>query len=414
MRVEHSPWRLPQLDRKRFRHADLMAALDEGLGRHAAADRSVAGASAEGRPIQRVVVGTGPTTVLAWSQMHGNEPAGTMALCDLLHFLAASTHDIAQRIRAAVTLVALPMLNPDGTERFRRQNAQGLDLNRDALSLAAPESRVLITHFEDHQPAFALSLHDQEPRKRVGSSRRRTAYSLSAPPPDLVSGSTGSAAQERAKRIFADIRRELERHADGRLTRYQAPHEPLAFCDNFQSRGTATLLFEAAAWDNDPEKQYLRMLHFRALAAALHSIATRSWERADPDDYGTLPENGDDPLFDVLIRDAMVCAAGVPPFRADVAIDYDDPLEFSAPTVADLGDLRQRDGALELDARGLFLHVDASALDNGSLLPGCAARLVARTGSEADSPAVWRIEDGPVTFEAGGSESEEPATHAGR
>ena len=37
----------------------------------------------------------------------------------------------------------VPMLNPDGAERYARRNAQAIDINRDALQLATPEGRLL-------------------------------------------------------------------------------------------------------------------------------------------------------------------------------------------------------------------------------------------------------------------------------
>ena len=42
------------------------------------------GTSFENRAIRRVTLGEGPTRVLAWSQMHGNEPTHTavLVLCE--------------------------------------------------------------------------------------------------------------------------------------------------------------------------------------------------------------------------------------------------------------------------------------------------------------------------------------------
>ena len=46
----------------------------------------VAGKSLEGRSIYLVKIGNGATKVMAWSQMHGDEPTATMALLDLFNF----------------------------------------------------------------------------------------------------------------------------------------------------------------------------------------------------------------------------------------------------------------------------------------------------------------------------------------
>lgn len=394
-RIEHTRWRVPGLEHERLRQAEVRRALDDALRGHATA-RDVLGVSAEGRPIERVTVGHGAIGVLAWSQMHGNEPAGTMALVDVLHFLAAAEERVALRITDALHLVAVPMLNPDGAERFERRNAQGIDPNRDALALATPELRLLVSLYEELSPSFALSLHDQEPRKRVGASKRRTAFSVSAPSFDPVSGGTGASAQIRAKQVFADIRDRVAPLVDDRLTRYQAPYEPRAVCDNFQSRGTSTLLFEAAAWENDAEKQYLRSVYFHALVAALDSIATGSWQKADVDDYGALAQNGDEPLADLVVRGGVLCIAGMPEFAADLAIRYEQPLRLEGAVIQDVGDLRDLDGAHEIDATGRFLHVDRAALEDGALRPGCRARIVARAGPGKADPVVWRIDGGGV------------------
>ena len=46
-----------------------------------------AGKSVEGRVIYKVKIGNGPTKILMWSQMHGNEPTTTKGLFDFFNFL---------------------------------------------------------------------------------------------------------------------------------------------------------------------------------------------------------------------------------------------------------------------------------------------------------------------------------------
>src|SRR5436190_20113149 len=94
------------------------------------------GESLENRSINMLTVGTGPFRVMLWSQMHGDEPTATAALFDVFEYLQRHRADPSvQRLLSALTLYIVPMLNPDGAERFQRRNAQNLDLNRDALSL---------------------------------------------------------------------------------------------------------------------------------------------------------------------------------------------------------------------------------------------------------------------------------------
>jgi len=101
------------------------------------------GASLENRSIDMISVGTGPFRVLLWSQMHGDEPTATAALFDVFEYFQRHRTDPAvQRILSSLTLYVVPMLNPDGAERFQRRNAQNIDVNRDALSLQTPEGQL--------------------------------------------------------------------------------------------------------------------------------------------------------------------------------------------------------------------------------------------------------------------------------
>ncbi len=80
--------------------------------------------------------------------IHGDEPAGPLALQRLLE-ADAWPRD------AAVWL--LPCLNPTGFPLNRRENASGVDLNRDYRHQLTPEVRAHIAWLE-RQPAFDVTL----------------------------------------------------------------------------------------------------------------------------------------------------------------------------------------------------------------------------------------------------------------
>jgi protein MpaA len=83
----------------------------------------VIGHSVQQRPISVVhVAGTGPR-ILVVGCIHGNEPAGIAIVRAL------------ERTHPRADLWLVPVLNPDGLEAGTRQNARGVDLNRNFPSL---------------------------------------------------------------------------------------------------------------------------------------------------------------------------------------------------------------------------------------------------------------------------------------
>ena len=71
------------------------------------------GRSVEGRPLRHVRWGTGKTSVLLWSQMHGDESTASMALADLFRFLGEHPDDPrVQALRANTTLHFFPFCTP--------------------------------------------------------------------------------------------------------------------------------------------------------------------------------------------------------------------------------------------------------------------------------------------------------------
>jgi predicted deacylase len=84
---------------------------------------SVIGLSNRARPIHSVRLGEGATVVFLQAGIHANEPTGTTALINLLKDLS-NTSPRSQEIREALTIVAIPQLNPDGSDWYQRENDQ--------------------------------------------------------------------------------------------------------------------------------------------------------------------------------------------------------------------------------------------------------------------------------------------------
>ena len=392
----HGRHRVEAIAARRFTHAELWGALGPLVDGAAGMRREEVGRSAEGRPLWAVRHGSGPTRVLLWSQMHGNESTATMALADVLRFLAESPgHPLARRVRERLTLVAVPMLNPDGAERFQRRNAQGIDVNRDARALATPEGRALRELQRAFRPDFGFNLHDQDVRARVGASDRLAAIALLAPPLDEA-GSIDE-TRDRARRVAAVVRGAVEPLVAGHVTRYDDTYNPRAFGDAMQRWGTSTVLIESGGWRDDPEKQYLRRVNFVALLAALDAIAGGEYASAAPAAYESLPENGRQ-VNDLLVRGARVALPGAEPFRADLAVDYQDAPARTGGRVVDVGDLAELAARDTLDATGLFLHPAPAMLAGDAagraLTTGAPAHFTLRRGPEPASEAVWTVEGG--------------------
>lgn len=363
-------YRVSAIADRRFTHAEYWSAIAPALASPALRTTPV-GASIQGRALQAITFGDGPTTVLLWSQMHGDESTASMALADIFAWLAADGDD-ARRSRLAreLTVVFLPMLNPDGAEQFERENAVGIDINRDARRLSSPEARALKALRDSIAPAFGFNLHDQSARIRVGRTGAQAAISLLAPAFDAER--SYNPVRSRARLVAATIVEALRPPLEGRVAKYDDTFNPRAFGDLIQQWGTSTVLIESGAIAGDPEKQQLRAHNVVAILAALDAIATGGYRDADPDAYESLPFNAGG-AYDVLLMGGSVVLPGQPPTRADVAINYDDPVAKTGGTVREVGDL---EGAVALDTvdmTGRELHPATGVLTNGALLIGARA-----------------------------------------
>ncbi len=142
------------------------------------------GTTAEGRDIPMLVLSDKPIKdaaeakasarpiVLLMGNIHAGEVEGKEALLMLARDLVLA--DGAGVLEDLVVLV-LPNYNADGNERIdpknrshqtgpsggvgERENADGLDLNRDYVKMDAPETRALIRLFNEWDPAIVVDCH---------------------------------------------------------------------------------------------------------------------------------------------------------------------------------------------------------------------------------------------------------------
>lgn len=97
------------------------------------------GTSAQGRPISAVRIGNGPRKLVLVGATHGFPERNTF---ELVEQLAAHFRNDPALVPSGVRLYIIPLLNPDGLALGRRQNANGVDLNRnmDTSADACPEN----------------------------------------------------------------------------------------------------------------------------------------------------------------------------------------------------------------------------------------------------------------------------------
>ena len=213
--------RVSSITSRRFTHAELWGALDPFV-RAPGLSVSDIGRSVQGRPIRAVTFGTGPVTVLLWSQMHGDESTASMSLADLIAWFASPAPEHASlrnALASKLKIVMIPMLNPDGAELFQRENAVGVDVNRDARNLATPEARALKSLRDSIKPAFGFNLHDQNARTLTGNNGNQVAIALLAPAADeeRTYGPTRTTARLVASVIASVLKTEIP----GRLCEVQ-------------------------------------------------------------------------------------------------------------------------------------------------------------------------------------------------
>ena len=327
--------------------------------------QEVIGQSNDGRNLHHVWFGKGPTHILLWSQMHGDEPTATSALFDFHHYVRTHRNDpIVRRMLDNLTIHVVPMLNPDGAERYQRRNAQDIDINRDAVRLQTPEGRALKALRDRINPVLGFNLHNQNWSTSVGFPPKPASISLLA-----VSFNRERTDNEKrilAKKTSAIIREAIEPLMPGQIGRYDDEFEVRAFGDNIAKWGTGVVLIETGpAPGDDPDRTLIRA-NFVAIVTALDALASGRVKKADAKRYETLPFNESRLLHTVITGATLVGNPKLTPYIADIGISG---TRIVRRTTAESGNTS---GSPEFNAGAIY---GAASSANGKRALGLSARI---------------------------------------
>lgn len=213
------------------------------------------GKSVQQRSIYQVKIGTGKTKILIWSQMHGNEPTTTKGLFDFFNFLASNTVE-SIRIKSQYTLLCVPMLNPDGAFAYTRENANAIDLNRDAFSATQPEMKLLKALYEDFRPDYCYNLHDQ--RTIFGTTGLNLPATISFLAPAFNEKRDYNLVRLKAISIINRMNDALSQYIPNQIGRFDDSYNVNCTGDYFTTQNTPTILFEAGHYPNDYKREESR------------------------------------------------------------------------------------------------------------------------------------------------------------
>ena len=248
----------------------------------------IIGQSVLGKPIYKLQFGTGKTKILMWSQMHGNEATTTKALFDFINFLHSNTKE-SNAVLDNFTFCMLPMLNPDGAKLYTRENANEIDLNRDAQNLSQPESVVLRKTFETFQPYYCYNLHDQ--RTIYGAGDNGDSATVSFLAPAFNENRDINEVRIKAMNVIVAMNTTLQQFIPNQVGRFDDSFNLNCVGDTFQYLNVPTILFEAGHFANDYEREITRKYIFIALVSGIKFLHENDIVLNEIGDYLKIPQN---------------------------------------------------------------------------------------------------------------------------
>lgn len=318
-----------------------------------------AGKSVEGRVIYKVKIGNGPTKILMWSQMHGNEPTTTKGLFDFFNFLAVES-ELAKKIKAQYTFVCLPMLNPDGAFYYTRENANKVDLNRDALNVSQLEMKVLHEVYGSFQPDYCYNLHDQ--RTIFGTDNYNLPATLSFLAPAFNEERDFNDVRMKAIVKINLMNKVLQEFIPGQVGRFDDSYNVNCTGDFFTTQNTPTILFEAGHFQEDYQREESRKYVFISLLSSVSVSNENVIVDNELQEYLHIPQNNKR-FFDLIYKNVKIINNSVEKI-INFAAQFEEVLihneiQFVA-RISKVEDLEGFFGHLEFDCKEMLFSAEGS------------------------------------------------------
>ncbi|PIE50622.1 MAG: peptidase M14 [Flavobacteriales bacterium] len=306
------------------------------------------GTSVKGNPIYKIRLGKGKLKVIAWSQMHGNESNATHALLDLLA-IKKQNPALFESIFNRISLDFILMLNPDGSEVWKRRNAMDVDMNRDFHQEASKEFSLLKNWVKNQHYDYAFNLHEQRSVFSTDGEIPATICFL-APSEDIEKTITETRKQTMA--VISAIYQSMKPMIPQHISRYNDDFYPFSTGDNFTKMGIPTILYEGGHFPEDYLRKETRKYYAIAFYYGLKAVAelqgsTENWEQ-----YFDIPNN-QETHFDIIYRNLKMNTDF--PCVLDIAVQYeecihkgDEEISF-IPKIVEIGDLSHKKGWKEID-----------------------------------------------------------------
>lgn len=309
----------------------------------------IIGESVLGKPIYKYQLGTGKIKILLWSQMHGNESTTTKALFDFFNLLNSNS-EFAKDLLSEFTFCCLPMLNPDGALLYTRENANKIDLNRDAQNLTQPESKILRKTFESFKPDYCYNLHDQRTIYGVGTENIKPATVSFLAPAYNVNRDINE-VRTKAIQVIVAMNKILQEFIPNQVGRFDDSFNINCVGDTFQFLNVPTILIEAGHYPGDYDRDITRKFVFVAFVEGLKKIYENDIVINKIEDYMNIPHNKIC-FYDFIYKNIKInydnnkiITNFALQFKEEI---IDNQLVFNAYT-AEVGDLKGFSGHFELD-----------------------------------------------------------------
>jgi hypothetical protein len=310
------------------------------------------GHSEEGRIISSFKIGSGPRKILIWSQMHGNESTTTKSVIDFINFLSLEK-ELSRFLFERCSFLIVPILNPDGASYYTRVNANGIDLNRDAVEQSQSESRLLQNIYKTFQPDVCFNMHDQRTIFSAGKMKKSATVSFLSP--SYNESRDVNEVRRISMSLISSANLVLQRFIPNQVGRYDDGFNINCIGDYFQEKGTPTVLFEAGHFPKDYQREETRKYIFMALLQMIMEIANDTPVQPEAL-YHQIPEN-QKLFYDIILRNVMLNQEST-----DIAIQYKEVLKEESiafqPVVEKIGKLTSNYGHQEIDHKGQVLKTE--------------------------------------------------------